>query len=572
VLLIAKEIKNTAPNIPIIFGGPQASILPDKTLKTFPFVDFILIGEADLSFPLFLAEMEKTYPDFTSVPGLVYRNERGDIKHNRFEQPIQNLDNLPFPAYHLFPKQESIKLDVGRGCPFMCTYCSTNNFFSKTYRVKSVDRIIQEMITIYEELNIRHFGFAHDMFTLNKKIIFDLCYKLIDVKNKKGIEFIWTCSARIDCVTDEMLIQMQKAGCQSIFFGIETGSEKIQKEIQKNLDVSKAFKIADLCRTIGLNMYASFILGFPEEKKTDIEKTLQTIMKLVTKGVFVQISELTLLPGTQIFNKHRNKLKLDGKFSNFSYAICGQQELKLIHQYPQIFSSFYYLPVSTLSRNEIVFLNQLINCISLFQNTLFLLSENIEQNLKSVRLLQLLKLKYINVTSENMRKTPIVSHWISIISAYIRNNQLNINTPHIHDILNYEAYKALLMTLYSGWRLVHPKSKKSSMQSSFFIKPTPVWKVLTTSYKLERIIPSENKWNTKKSICRRGTYHYLIVAISAIKYKRIKINTKEVYLLENLSELTFKEHHIKIKSVLNKKDTLLWIKKLRRFGVLEISE
>ncbi|MBT6005518.1 MAG: hypothetical protein HOG79_07350, partial [Prolixibacteraceae bacterium] len=219
-LLIAKAIKSIDPKVPIIFGGPQASILANETLANFPFIDFVLKGEADLSFPLFIEELWKPNPNFASISGLVYRDLKGNILNNKLDRQTINLDNLPFPSYDVVPKSKIFKLDVGRGCPFKCTYCSTNDFFSKIYRVKSANRIVAEMTTAFEEMKITNFSFAHDMFTLNKKFILELCNKLINLKKENNIKFIWTCSARIDCVTNEMLIQMQKAGCQSIFFGI----------------------------------------------------------------------------------------------------------------------------------------------------------------------------------------------------------------------------------------------------------------------------------------------------------------------------------------------------------------
>ena len=569
-LLLAKEIKTINPEIPIVFGGPQASILARQTLETFPFIDFILTGEADISLPFFVQEYHKQNPDYKKVPGLYFRNKSGFIQQGKKNREISNLDDLPVPAYNLFPKQKTINLDIGRGCPFKCTYCSTNDFFSKIYRVKSVKRIISEMMSVFKETKIRHFGFAHDMFTLNKKHILELCSELIDIKNNKGTEFIWTCSARIDCVSDEMLIQMKNAGCQSIFFGIETGSEKIQKSIKKNLDVSQAYKIADISREIDLNMHASFILGFPDETVEDVEKTLQCILKLAAKGAFVQISELSLLPGTPLYDNYKNKLKFDGKFSNFSHIICGHDELKLIKQYPEIFSSFYYLPIKTLKRQEIIFLNHLINKISLFRNTLFFLSENIQNDIISTNIFLLFKEEFNFISTQNRMGIPVVSHWIRIIKNYINYNKAKINSPYITDIFNYEAFRALLLTLYTGWQLVHREAKNIKIQDNVLIKPTPAWRILTTKYKLEKIIPSENQWEQNNKRCRKGIYKYLLIAVSEIKCKRIRINDKEVFLLEKLSQLYLSDYVKKVNRMISKKEVILWLRKLKRLGVIEI--
>lgn len=570
-LLVAKEIKNLSPQIPIVFGGPQASILANETLAEFPFVDFILSGEADRTFPQLVSELIKENPDFTSIPGLAYRDKAGKIKQNKFDSPLLNLNDLPLPAYDLLTKPKVLKLDVGRGCPYQCTYCSTNDFFSKKYRLKSANRIIREMMLGYQKTGIKSFGFIHDMFTLNKKMVFDLCLKLIDLQNNNNLFFNWSCSARTDCVTAGMLVQMKKAGCHSVFFGIESGSEKIQKSIKKNLDLEKVYEVADICWDTGLNMYASFIIGFSDETKPDVEKTLLCVLKLALKGVFVQVSELSLLPGTPLFNNLKDRLLFDGNFSNFSKTICGKEELQLIADYPHIFSSFYYLPVKSLKRDKIVFINQMINKISHFRNTLLILSEYLENVIKSVSLLSLAEKEFDQIISDNTSQNPTVSHWIRLIYDYIERNNLDNHKPYLISVFNYEAYQALLKTVYSGWQHFRVISKKVKLTDNFLIKPTPLWKTLTTDYKPERIISFLNE-NRKGSMqCRKGIYHYLMVAKSEKECKKLKINNKELFLLNNLSELSYTEYSKRVKIVLNGKEILGWVKKLRRLGVIGIS-
>ena len=568
-LLIASELKKQSPKTPIIFGGPQASILSKETLTKFPFVDFIISGEADLSFPQFIEEWTKQKPDFSKVPGLTFRNDF-EILQGKQTVPVTNLDKLPIPAYDLLPGQKSIKLDVGRGCPYNCTYCSTNDFFSKKYRVKSADRIISEMIKAHKEMKINSFSFAHDLLTLDAEFVLELCNKLIKLKENTGIEFSWTCSSRIDHVFDEMLIQMKKAGCNSIFFGIETGSERIQKSIKKNLNVPKAYIIADVCQKIGMEMHASFIIGFPQETKTDVEKTLKSILKLALKGVLVQISDLSLLPGTPLFDAHKKKLKFDGKFSNFSRTICTREDLNLIIKFPEVFSSFYYLPVKTLTRLEMIFICRFINRSSQFRNTLILLSENIENDLKGINLLNLYKSEFIRFKSQNRDHYTIVSFWIEILNKYLRKNTQKFQNPVIYDVFTYESFVALLLAVFTSWHILNPAVKKVKIPDDFLIKPTPFWKTITTSFKLEKIVPSENDYGEKSYRLRKGKYTYLLVAISEIKCKRIRIKEKDVILLENLSELFFSNYVKKVKTVLSEKETFSWIKRMRKLGVLEI--
>ena len=570
-LLIAKEIKSQAPEIPIVFGGPHASVLSRETLENFPFIDFVLMGEADISFPQFIKELTQPIPNLSCIPGLCFRSDSGHIQNNRLNGAIANPDDLPIPAYELVPKLKWMKLDVGRGCPFQCTFCSTSDFFSKKYRVKSADRIISEMMQAFQNKGIKSFSFAHDMFTLNKKFVFKLCDKLIAVKKTKEIEFKWTCSARIDCVSEEMIIKMKAAGCSDIFFGIETGSQRMQQIIKKNLDISKAYKTADICRLNGINMHASFIIGFPEETKKEINKTLKCALILALKGALTQISELTLLPGTPIYGSHFNKLKFDGQFSNFSRNFCGEEEINLIKMYPEIFSSFYYLPVKPIGRDEMLFLRYIINQSKHFRNTLFLLSELIEKDIKDADLLSLFKIEHKRITTEKKDQDPVVLHWIKVLDDYIIRNSAKIKTAYLKDIFAYEGYSALLTTIYSSWQLIQPKTNNHKFQYNFKIKPAPIWKILTINYNLENTLPSENKWEVITKRLRKGKYNYLLFAITGDKCRRIRINETELFLYKNLSELSFSDYVEKVKLVIDTENALLWLKKLRRWGILEFT-
>jgi len=368
-----------------------------------------------------------------------------------------------------------------------------------------------------------------------------------------------------------MLVHMKKAGCHSIFFGIESGSEKIQQSIKKNLNLEKVYEVTDICRTIGIKMYASFIFGFPDETKQDIEKTLLCVAVLALKGAFVQSSELSLLPGTPLYNEMKDGLLFDGCFSNFSKTICGKEEMQLIIDYPHIFSSFYYLPVKSLERDKIVFINQMINKISLFRNTMLILAEVLKTKLQSVNMLSLAENEFHQIIKSDTTQNPVVSNWIRIIHGFIKRNNLDSEYPHLFTIFNYEAHQALLKTVYSGWQHFWVDTKQVKLTFDCKIKPTPLWKTLTTKYHPEKIIASLNEYCESSVKYRAGNYHFLMMAKSEKDCKTLRINNKELFLLNNLSELSYIEYAEILKPVLSKEETFAWVKKLRRLGVIEIS-
>ena len=568
IILLVAEIKKLSPNSIVIFGGPQASILPKQTMEKYPIVDYILTGEADLTFPKLIHTLKNKDPKLSKIPGLYFRHN-SQIQQNATSSIVSNLDDLPIPAYHLIPKQKAIKLDVGRGCPFKCTYCTTNNFFSKKFRMKSVDRIISEMLQLYGTYKVREFEFTHDLFTLRKNDVLQLCKNLVEIREKKNIRFNWVCSARIDCIDQEMIFKMKEAGCTSIFYGIESGSEIIQQKIRKNLHLPKAELIADISRKEGMDMHASYIMGFPEETKKDLNLTLQHIFKLLLQGALVQSSVLALLPGTPLYDRHKDKLKFDGHFSNFSQTICNDRERDLIRNDPEIFSSFYYLPVKTMKRDEMVYLSRLINKLPQFINTFFIIGDQLHDELKNYNLLEIFKQEYTQNKTQ-ISQSPIILVLIEYLTKFINDKKIADQFPHILDVFNYEAYSAVLKKLFTSFQLLDYEVTKSKINQSDTIEPNPVYKILQTSFLLESVLPKENGWRYKDLHCRTGKYYYLLTASSEIKVQRLKISQKEMELTATISKLSVKKYVKEVKHVASEEYALKWLNKLQNLGLVRI--
>lgn len=574
-LILAEQIKKCDSDMPIIFGGPQASIQAREILKNSTSVDFVLKGEADLSLPLFLkVYFNNNLTELSEVPGLSYRDGQKNIIHNNSQAYVTDLDKLPIPDYDTVLNAETIKIDVGRGCPFECTFCSTNNFFSRKYRVKSENRIIREMELIFSTHKITKFSFAHDLFTLNKKFIVNFCNELIAHNRKYNRNFKWTCSARIDCVSAETLSLMKQSGCSSIFFGIESGSSKIQKSIKKNLDFNKIDKITEHCRREKIDIYTSFMIGFPEETKSDIEDTLKLMIKLACKGAYIQLSELVILPGTQLYKKYGNKLKFDGSISNFSHSVIGEPEKLLIQKYPDLFSSFYYLPVNSISRKSIVTICRLINNLREFRNTLFLLQDEISNDIKDISLLDLCLSNEKEIKKQLSSDKPSTSFLINLFKKYLR-SKFNNNIPNqIKQVFVWEATQNILKEKFLRWRIIYPalRSRNKKLNSEMLLKGnffvTPVWNLIKTDINLELAIPEKNNWKRNLEIKKSGQYFYIVIAISDKNCKLISINSIEFELIKillNSSINEFLDYTFEKFDIVKMKK---WLNKLYRFGLI----
>lgn len=359
-LAIAKEVKRKSPQTPIILGGPQASIVAEKTLAVFPFVDMVLRGEAEYTLPP-LVEAIRKGGDFADIPGLTYRNN-GDILRNTDPPIIENLDELPIPAYHLFPFEISAvaTIDAGRGCPFRCNFCSTSKYWRRRPRLKSVERIIEEMTILHTKYDVKHFSLLHDMLTVNKDWINALCEQIKTV----GDDVKWSCSARPDCVDPDMLKTMADSGCDGIFYGIETGSPRMQRKSGKMLDLNNVIPNIEAGLDLGISSTVSFIAGFPEEREADIRQTLDMMSKLTSyKNVLLQLHLLAPVKETRYYDEFCDSLRFDGHFSDFVGPGLNVMDTDWFEKYPDLFSTFYYFDNEELPRSLIMNLDKFANTL-----------------------------------------------------------------------------------------------------------------------------------------------------------------------------------------------------------------
>jgi radical SAM superfamily enzyme YgiQ (UPF0313 family) len=357
---LAESLKKIRPNATIVFGGPQASVADVATLAAFPFVDLVLRGEAEISLPLLIAELTAER-QLDRVAGLTYRDGL-QVRRNANAPVIVDLDSLPFPAYHLSQCLEDASiasLELGRGCPFSCTFCSTNDFFRRNFRLRSPERVLRDMRTIAKKYSITQFSLVHDMFTVDKRRVIAFCEAMI----ASGEGFTWSCSARTDCVDESLLELMVRSGCRGVFFGVEAGSRRMQKIIDKHLDPQRAEEIIDIAERLGLGTIVSLITGFPEETWEDVRETLRIFMHSARcPHSDPQLNILAPLAGTPIFSTYKDQLVLEELCSDMSHQGLSQNkaDLDLIRKNLEIFPNFYLLPMPHLDREIILELREFL--------------------------------------------------------------------------------------------------------------------------------------------------------------------------------------------------------------------
>lgn len=339
-LKLAKCIKERWNDKYVVFGGPQSDIMSVETIEQIPYVDYVCCGEGEMTIYPFFSSLMEGKPDL-SVDGLVYR-DGAKVQKNPRPVLIEDLDSLPFIDYSFFrfvnnnekADRGYFPIDVGRGCPFACTFCSTKTFWGRKYRLKSPKRIFEEVMRAHEKFGVRRFAFAHDMFTLNRDKVIETC----DLLRTVDFPIDWKCSARLDCIDKELIDIMMAAGMKRIFIGIETGSPRMQKLVNKNLKLDNAVEMLAYLKSKGVSTTASFIYGFPEETEEDVSQTMALIRELLKlKSVDVQTHLLTFHAGTELSVRYSSEVIRSKTYSDVTKNFAIDECEEIIDAHPDLF-------------------------------------------------------------------------------------------------------------------------------------------------------------------------------------------------------------------------------------------
>lgn len=237
-------------------------------------------------------------------------------------------------------------IEAGRGCPYGCTFCSTSIFWGRNFRVKLIDSLLDELEFFYNKYGIKKFRLEHDLFTANKKYVLEFCEKL----TSKGINITWGCSSRIDILDEALMKALKVSGCTAIYIGFETGSQIMQRKLNKNIKVdSSDIKLLNL-HNYGFDLTISFIYGFPEETELDLKDTIRLIEFLYCNNMGkIQLHKFIPLPVTAETHKVMDKLVLDSSdidISIFKSLILITVYIRLLKVIRKFILVFIHFPLS----------------------------------------------------------------------------------------------------------------------------------------------------------------------------------------------------------------------------------
>ncbi len=291
---IAKQID---PRVTIVFGGIGATFLWKHFLTRFREIDFVVIGEGEFTFLNLIKYLESDRSQaIETINGIAFRQD-GQAIRTREAEAIGCLDDLPVPSKYFSYRH----LSLTRGCAGTCNFCGSPRFWGNHVRFHSADYFVDQLERLYQK-GSRFFYFSDDTFTFDKKRVIDICEKIIE----KEMDITWTAISRVDYVSEEILYWMRKAGCTQISYGVESGSEKIRKFLQKRITSAKIRNAFALTQYYGIMARAYFIYGCPEESRQTIDETIALIEDIRPLSVIFYI--LDIFPGTRLYEDFKQRL------------------------------------------------------------------------------------------------------------------------------------------------------------------------------------------------------------------------------------------------------------------------
>jgi len=299
-------------NIPMVIGGPQVTVDPTGTLKRLS-TEIGVVGEGEntiLELCRVLCETGSlSFTHLKEVNGLVLKTSKNGEYHltpNR--QFMKELDKLPFVPVSLFPYQKyqqntpELKasplgwISTSRGCPWNCSFCSNILVWGRQYRYMGPKRVVDEMEFLANNFGIRAIDFREDNFTVNRKRVLEIC-SLIKERN---LQIEWMCESRVDIVDEELLTSMKEAGCSAIYFGVESGTQRVLDLLRKDITLEKTERALNLCKKIGIRTIAAIMLGIPQQTLKENYESVNFIRKLDPDMVYFNV--FMGLPGSDLYD------------------------------------------------------------------------------------------------------------------------------------------------------------------------------------------------------------------------------------------------------------------------------
>ncbi len=308
----------------VVVGGPHASFTPTEILTDIANIDYVVMGEGEVSLLHLLRAVADNTP-LAEVAGVAFR-DGNKVVVNKSRSLVPTLDDLPDPAWQLLPMDEYPFHAVmgSRGCPSCCIFCASPFLWHRRLRFLSADRFINQIKQLLKTYGKKPVHVKDDTFTCNINRATRICERIIS--EKFNIE--WDCLARVHPIDEELLKLIKRSGCDKIRFGVEAGNEKILKTIEKNITKDKIRQALDISKKVNFKSIGTlFMVGHPGETTRELEETLQLSLEL--RADHVGFAPTMIFPGTTLYEiaKKQHILPQDFSWNKQGYYKAGFENI-----------------------------------------------------------------------------------------------------------------------------------------------------------------------------------------------------------------------------------------------------
>lgn len=331
---MASRIKETSVPPVVFVGGVHPTALPEETMQSCDDFDYLLVGEAERTIVEFVDHVFSPADPF-DIDGIVFRHE-GKIVRTAPRALIENLDEIPMPAWHLLPmhryrsffeagNSQVMTVMTSRGCFAKCNFCASPSMWGGRVRHHSAERVIAEVDILRTKYGVKFFEFFDDNLTDDRKRLSAICQGF----RERKIE--WCCSSRIDLLSDANIESLKMGNVSHVFVGIETMNDRLLKVIGKNITSAQVKDAVDRCAKRGLTLFGMFMFGLPTETEEEIEETLSYVNG--SSLAMISFSHLTIFPGTIFWKQYKQSGYISDDFSTFCW--CSGKSCQVTSKSPE---------------------------------------------------------------------------------------------------------------------------------------------------------------------------------------------------------------------------------------------
>lgn len=294
-------VKAADPDLPVVVGGHHPSFCPEETARM-DGVDFVVRGEGEVPLLALARAVVRGEGRAHEAPGVTCVDEAGWLRSTPAPGLLGDLDALPEPARDLvmecdFTRYRTHYATSARGCPYTCAFCSDRRLWGGKVRRRSVDSFVDELCRLGQAHSPSFVDIVDGTFTYNRPFMEAFCQRMIERK----ANLLWRCTARYDTVDADLLPLLKRAGCAALYFGLESGSQRVLDRVDKRLTVEQVQRQSLLVREHGIVAITAVLLGMPGETAEDLQGTLE-LMRLIHADIF-DVNTYVPLPGTPLYEQ-----------------------------------------------------------------------------------------------------------------------------------------------------------------------------------------------------------------------------------------------------------------------------